>query len=53
MPRGKRVRSSCKTVVMNVMDYMERMEKKGGYCQPVMKRTAEATGECVYVSILL
>ena len=47
MPRGKRVRSCCKTVVYNVVEYMERMDKKKGCQLPVLKR---ATGEFLMMS---
>ena len=45
MPCGKHVCSCCKTVVYNVVEYMERMDKKKGCRIPVLKRTSEATGE--------
>ena len=37
-------------MVMNVMEYMERMEKKGGCQHSVLARTMEATGK-FYMSI--
>jgi hypothetical protein len=43
MPRGKRVKSQTKGVVMNVLEYFEETGKKGG-CRPSIERTAKATG---------
>jgi hypothetical protein len=43
MPRGKRYSSQTKNVLMRVMDYFEKSEKKGG-CTSAIDRTCKATG---------
>ena len=51
MPRGKRLRSQVKEVVMNVYHYFEKMDKKTkkGYATSysALKRTSEATSKYI------
>ena len=46
MPRGKRLRSQAKEIVMNVYRYFEKADKKSRRPSlSALKRTSEATGE--------
>ena len=45
MPKGKRVKSTSKSIICNVHDYFDRQSKKQKSTPPKLcKKTAEATG---------
>ena len=56
MPKGKRVKSTSKSIICNVHDYFDRQSKKHKSTPPKLsKKTAEATGfsECTVNHVLL
>ena len=56
MPKGKRVKSTSKSIICNVHDYFDRQSKKHKSTPPKLsKKTAEATGfsECTVNRVLL
>ena len=53
MPKGKRVKSTSKSIICNVHDYFDRQSKSTP--PKLSKKTAEATGfsECIVIRVLL
>ena len=44
MPKGKRLCSQAKAIILSVFNYFAQLEKRGGGHGP-LKRTSEATGQ--------
>ena len=57
MPRGKRLKSQTKEVVLSVYRYFEKMERKtkrrNATSQSALKRTSEATSKYLMLKLCL